>query len=77
MTLDDLKRDLSERIGQKVINLLTRDGETATTMTDLYQASPAGFGGRLVTRDGRCLMWDLWLEDEQNWNFKASPMDDD
>ena len=75
MTLDDLKRDLSERLGQKVINLLTRDGEPATTMTDLYQASPAGFGGRLMMCDGRCLMWDLWLEDEQNWNFKAFSMD--
>ena len=53
MTVDEFKRDLSERLGQKVLQLLTRDGEAVEELSDLYQASPAGFGGRLVTTDGR------------------------
>lgn len=74
MTVDDFKRDLSERLGQKVSQLLTRDGEAVEELSDLYQASPAGFGGRLVTTDGRQAAWELWLEDEDTWNFQATPL---
>ena len=42
MTIDDLKRDLSDRLGRRVEVVLTRDGESAQEMSDLYQASPAG-----------------------------------
>ena len=38
MTVDDFKRDLSERLGQKVLQLLTRDGEAVEELSDLYQA---------------------------------------
>ena len=55
MTIDDLKRDLSDRLGARVEALLTRDGEPAQEMTDLYQPSPAGFAGRVICRDGRRL----------------------
>ena len=76
MTIDDLKRDLSDRLGARVEALLTRDGEPAQEMTDLYQPSPAGFAGRLICRDGRRLTWELWLEDEETWNFQSSPLTD-
>ena len=76
MTIDDLKRDLSDRLGARVEALLTRDGEPAQEMTDLYQPSPAGFAGRVICRDGRRLAWELWLEDEETWNFQSSPLTD-
>ena len=47
MTIDDLKRDLSDRLGARVEALLTRDGEPAWEMKDLHQPSPAGFAGCL------------------------------
>ena len=76
MTIEDLKRDLSDRLGRRVEALFTRDGEPAQEMTDLYQPSPAGFAGRLVCRDGSRLAWDLWLEDEETWNFQSTPFED-
>lgn len=76
MTIDDLKRDLADRLGARVEALLTRDGEPAQEMTDLYQPSPAGFAGRLICRDGTRFAWELWLEDEENWNFQSSLLTD-
>ena len=76
MTIEDLKRDLSDRLGRRVEALFTRDGEPAQEMTDLYQPSPAGFAGRLICRDGSRLAWDLWLEDEETWNFQSTPLED-
>ena len=76
MTIEDLKRDLSDRLGRRVEALFTRDGEPAHEMSDLYQPSPAGFAGRLVCRDGSRLAWDLWLEDEETWNFQSTPVVD-
>ena len=76
MTIEDLKRDLSDRLGRRVEALFTRDGEPALEMTDLYQPSPAGFAGRLICRDGSRLAWDLWLEDEETWNFQSTPLED-
>ena len=55
MTIDDLKRDLSDRLGARVGALFTRDGEPAQEMTDLYQPSPAGFAGRVICRRGRSI----------------------
>ena len=76
MTIDDLKRDLSDRLGRRVEAVLTRDGESAQEMSDLYQASPAGFAGCLICRDGTRLAWGLWLEDEDNWNFHSTLLTD-
>ena len=76
MTIDDLKRDLSDRLGRRVEAVFTRDGESAQEMTDLYQASPAGFAGLLICRDGTRLAWELWLEDEDNWNFQSTLLTD-
>ena len=76
MTIEELKRDLSDRLGRRVEALFTRDGEPAQEMTDLYQPSPAGFAGRLICRDGSRLAWDLWLEDEETWNFQSTPLED-
>ena len=76
MTIEDLKRDLSDRLGRRVEALFTRDGEPAHEMSDLYQPSPAGFAGRLICRDGSRLAWDLWLEDEETWNFQSTPFED-
>ena len=76
MTIDDLKRDLSDRLGRRVEAVFTRDGESAQEMTDLYQPSPAGFAGRLICRDGSRLAWELWLEDEDNWNFQSTLLTD-
>ena len=76
MTIDDLKRDLSDRLGRRVEAVLTREGGSAQEMTDLYQPSPAGFAGRLICRDGTRLAWELWLEDEDNWNFQSSLLTD-
>ena len=74
MTIDDLKRDLSDRLGRRVEAVLTREGESAQEMSDLYQPSPAGFAGRLICRDGTRLAWELWLEDGDRWNFHATEL---
>lgn len=74
MTLDDLKADLSSRLGKTVDALCTRDGTIALAIEDLYQPSPAGFGGKLFLKDGSQCAWELWLEDGESWNFHASPL---
>jgi len=74
MTLDDLQADLSERMGRKVVELQTRDGDPVAAMEDLYQPSPAGFAGRLRLRDGAAFAWELWLEDGDTWNFQVTPL---
>ena len=38
MTVDDLRRDLSERPGRRELRLLTRDEVIVEDITDLYQA---------------------------------------
>ena len=72
MTVDELRQDLSQRIGRSVELLLTRDGETVLEVSDLYQPSPAGFGGQLRLRDGTPMAWELWLEDGDSWNFQSA-----
>ena len=74
MTLVELRQELSARLGVSVSDLLTREGESVQDMVDLYQPSPAGFGGRLVTKTGLLFGWELWLEDEETWNFHATPL---
>ena len=74
MTIEELRGDLGQRIGKWVEMLFTRDGEPALEISDLYQPSPAGFGGQLQLRDGSRLAWELWLEDGERWNFQASPI---
>ena len=76
MTIEEFKRDLSNRLGCRVEALFTREGEPAQEMTDLYQPSPAGFTGRLTCQDGSRLAWELWLEDEETWNFQSTPLED-
>ena len=72
MTVDELRQDLSQRIGRPIEALLTRDGDDVIELTDLYQPSPAGFGGRLQLRDGTAMTWELWLEDGDSWNVHAA-----
>ncbi|MAF40411.1 MAG: hypothetical protein CL859_00930 [Cyanobium sp. ARS6] len=74
MTVDELRQVLSERIGRPVELLLSREGESVIELSDLYQPSPAGFGGRLCLRDGTAMTWELWLEDGDNWNFHTAPL---
>lgn len=74
MTVDELRQVLSERIGRPVELLLSREGESVIELADLYQPSPAGFGGRLCLRDGTAMTWELWLEDGDNWNFHTAPL---
>ena len=74
MTLDDLKADLSSRLGKKVENLWMRDGTMALAIEDLYQPSPAGFAGKLSLKDCSQFAWELWLEDGDTWNFHARPL---
>ena len=74
MTLDDLRQDLSHRLGRRVETLLTRDGQMTQEIADLYQPSPAGFGGRLRLQDGTTMAWELWLEDGESWNFHVSAL---
>ena len=72
MTVDELRQVLSERIGRPVELLLSREGESVIELSDLYQPSPAGFGGRLCLRDGTAMTWELWLEDGDSWNFQSA-----
>lgn len=74
MTVDELRQVLSERIGRPVELLLSREGDAVIELSDLYQPSPAGFGGRLCLRDGTAMTWELWLEDGDNWNFHTAPL---
>ena len=74
MTVDELRQALSQRIGRPVELLLSRDGDAVIELSDLYQPSPAGFGGRLRLRDGTVMIRELWLEDGDSWNFHTSPL---
>ena len=75
MTIDELCSDLTARLGETVEQLFTRDGTPVDEITELYQPSPAGFGGQLLLKRGQRLAWELWLEDGDSWNFHASPLD--
>ena len=72
MTIDDFKTDLSQRLGVRVVALFTRDGHPVNDVLDVYQPSPAGFGGKLKVSNGQFYMWELWLEDGDHWNFQAT-----
>ena len=71
MTVDELRKDLTARLGEQVEQLFTRDGAPVHDISELYQPSPAGFGGQLRLKRGPCLAWELWLEDGDSWNFHA------
>ena len=75
MSLDELQQDLSKRIGKRVTEILTRDGEAAQDLTDLYQPSPAGFAGQLIVVDGSRHLWELWQEAGEMWNFQSNLID--
>jgi hypothetical protein len=45
-------------------------------MGDLYQPSPAGFGGKLSVAGGSRFAWELWLEDGDRWNFHVAALAD-
>ena len=76
MTVDELRSDLTARLGQAVEQVFTRDGAPVEDITELYQPSPAGFGGQLRLKRGGCLAWELWLEDGDRWNFHATDLAD-
>ena len=75
MSLDELQQDLSKRIGKRVTEILTRDGEAAQDLTDLYQPSPSGFAGQLIVVDGSRHLWELWQEAGEMWNFQSTLID--
>ena len=72
MTLDEFQQDLSKRMGKRVTEILTRDGESVQELTDLYQPSPAGFAGQVVLVGGSRHSWELWQEAEAMWNFQST-----
>ena len=72
MTLDEFQQDLSKRMGKRVTEILTRDGESVQDLTDLYQPSPAGFAGQVVLVRGSRHSWELWQEAEAMWNFQST-----
>ncbi len=74
MTVDELCSDLTVRLGETVEQVFTRDGTPVDDITELYQPSPAGFGGQLRLKRGRRLVWELWLEDGDSWNFHAADL---
>jgi len=76
VTVDELCSDLTARLGQTVEQVFTRDGHPVEDITELYQPSPAGFGGQLRLKRGHRLAWELWLEDGDRWNFHASELAD-
>jgi len=76
VTVDELRSDLTARLGQAVEQVFTRDGAPVEDITELYQPSPAGFGGQLRLKRGGRLAWELWLEDGDRWNFHASDLAD-
>ena len=43
MTVDELRSDLTARLGEQVEQVFTRDGASVDDITELYQPSPAGF----------------------------------
>ena len=77
MTVDELRSDLTARLGEQVEQVFTRDGVLVDDITELYHPSPAGFGGQLrLKRSRRRLAWELWLEDGDRWNFHATDLAD-
>ena len=77
MTVDELCSDLTARLGEQVEQVFTRYGAPVNDITELYQPSPAGFGGQLrLKRSGRRLAWELWLEDGDRWNFHTTDLAD-
>ncbi len=72
MSLDELQEDLSKRLGKRVTDISTREGEPAQTLIDLYQPSPAGFAGQLTLVDGSRHSWELWQEAGEMWNFQST-----
>ena len=72
MTLDEFQQDLSKRMGKRVTEILTRDGESVQDLTDLYQPSPAGFAGQVVLVGGSRHSWELWQDAEAMWNFQST-----
>ncbi|MDB4345323.1 hypothetical protein OAA28_00080 [bacterium] len=72
MTLDEFQQDLSKRMGKRVTEILTRDGESVQDLTDLYQPSPAGFAGQVVLVGGSRHSWELWQEADAMWNFQST-----
>lgn len=76
MEIAQLKAVLTDRLGQPVQEVLAADGSPIQSMEELYQPMPAGFRGQLVLRNGSRQVWDLWQEDEDTWNFTASPVHD-
>ena len=74
MTVDELRRDLTARLGETVEQVFTRDGAPVDDITQLYQPFPAGFGGQLRLKRGQRLAWELWLEDGDRWNFHAADL---
>ena len=72
MGLDDFQKDLSLRLGKRVSELFTREGEPVEDLMELYQPSPAGFAGQLILVDGSRYSWELWQEAGEMWNFQAT-----
>lgn len=48
MTVDELRQDLSERIGRPVELLLSREGDAVIELTDLYKPLPPVLVGDCV-----------------------------
>ena len=71
MSLDEFQQDLSKRIGKRVIDIFTRDGDPVQELNDLYQPSPAGFAGQLIVVSGSRYSWELWQEAGEMWNFQS------
>ncbi len=88
MTVDELRSDLTARLGEQVEQVQPGwsppsvfspgwSPPAVDDITELYQPSPAGFGGQLrLKRSGRRLAWELWLEDGDRWNFHTTDLAD-
>ena len=72
MTIEELKAVLSERMCQRVTQVLTVKGEPAENIEELYQQIPAGFRGKLTLKSGSQYVWDLWQTDEDTWEFSST-----
>ena len=72
MGLDDFQKDLSLRLGKRVSELFTREGEPVEDLMELYQPSPAGFAGQVILVDGSRYSWELWQEAGEMWNFQSN-----
>ena len=72
MRLDEFQKDLSTRLGKRVSEIFTRDGEPVQDLMELYQPSPAGFAGQLNLVDGSRYSWELLQEAGEMWNFQST-----